>query len=190
MPGTTAAFEEMAGDLSASHGWVVCIPEIITEDRLAGFAKRRLAVASVADSAVFGTLREAAAATQASDVALLGFCVGGMYAMKAASMGLFDRIVAFYGMVRIPEYWRGPGQGEPLDYLRDNTDRVLAIFGEQDEYVPVTDIDAVERAGVRTARYPAAGHAFAHDPANEHYRPDDSADAWQRALDFIRHDGP
>jgi carboxymethylenebutenolidase len=186
MPGTTPSFEQMAASLAAEHAWTVCVPEIITEDRSAGFAERRLAVAAIDDEAVFETLREAAAATEAKEVALIGFCVGGMYAMKATSLGLFDRVVAFYGMVRIPEYWRSVGQGEPLDYLRGNTDRILAIFGEQDEYIPIADVEAVERAGVQTARYPEAGHAFAHDPAHEHYRASDSADAWRRALDFIQ----
>ena len=188
MPGTTPAFKEMAHELAADHTWAVCVPEIITEDLAAGFEQRRLAVATIGDEAVFSKVRDAAAATGARDVALIGFCVGGMYAMKASSLGIFDRIVAFYGMVRIPEYWRSPQQGEPLEYLAANADGVLAIFGEQDEFIPVADIDTLEAAGVRTVRYPAAGHAFAHDHGHDHYRAEDASDAWRRALAFISHD--
>lgn len=185
MPGTTPGFEQLARRLACERRWAVCMPEIITEDRSAEFAQRRLRVVDVTDAAVFATLREAAAATGSSDVALMGFCVGGMYAMKATSLQLFDRVVAFYGMVRVPEYWQAPGQGEPLDYLRRNTENILAIFGERDEFIPTADIDAVEAMGVATARYPEAGHAFAHGEGSDHFRADDSADAWRRALDFI-----
>jgi dienelactone hydrolase len=188
MPGTTPVFEEMARQLTASYGWAVCVPEIITEDPAARFEQRRLTVATIEDKGVFRTITEAAAATGATDVALIGFCVGGMYAMKASSLRIFDRIVAFYGMVRIPEYWRSPHQGEPLEYLAEDSDSVLAIFGEQDEFIPVADIATLEAAGVRTIRYPAAGHAFAHDPDGHHYRAQDAADAWRRALDFISND--
>ncbi|MDQ6730738.1 MAG: dienelactone hydrolase family protein [Actinomycetota bacterium] len=187
MPGTTSAFQQRARDLAADRGWTVCIPEIVTDDPDAGFEERRSVVVNLRDDDVFQVLHDAAAATAAPRVALVGFCIGGMYAMKAASLGLFDRIVAFYGMVRIPTYWQSPHQGEPLDYLSDNTDRLLAIFGEQDEFVPLADIDTIEAAGVPVVRYPDAGHAFAHDPDHPHHRPEDAADAWRRAVVFIEH---
>ena len=185
MPGTTPAFESRASALAAERGWTVCIPEIVTDDPQAGFAERRAKVVHLRDEDVFGILRDAAAATRAPKVALIGFCIGGMYAMKAASLGTFDRIVAFYGMVRVPPYWQSIGQGEPLEYLSGNTDRILALFGEQDEFVPVSDIDALEASGVPVVRYPEAGHAFAHDPDHPHHRADDAADAWRRALEFV-----
>ena len=185
MWGTTAAFENMAHELATEQEWAVCIPEIITNEPQADFATRRGAVGGLVDDDVFEVLREAADITAAAHVALVGFCVGGMYAMKATALARFDRVVAFYGMVRIPEYWRSPGQGEPLDYLRGNTDRVLAIYGEQDDFIPIADIETVEDAGVRTVRYPDANHAFAADPDHENYRPHDAADAWKRALGFI-----
>lgn len=185
MWGTTPAFEAMADSLAAEHGYAISMPEIITEAR--DFQERRATVATLADEAIFDTLRDAAAATGAQTVALIGFCVGGMYAMKASSLPVFDRIVAFYGMVRVPEHWQNPQQREPLDYLRQNTDRVLAIFGDRDEFIPTADMDAIEAAGVPTLRYPEAGHAFAHDPSQAHYRADDAADAWKHALSFISH---
>jgi dienelactone hydrolase len=192
MWGITPAVELMAAELAAVRGWAVCVPEIVTEDPVAAFdsatfARRRQAVASLADEATFNILREAAAVPGAGRVALIGFCVGGMYALKATSLRLFDRVVAFYGMVRVPEYWRNPHQGEPLAYLSGNTDRVLAIFGEQDEFIPLSDIDAIEAAGVPTLRYPDAGHAFAHDPAQAHYRAADAKDAWEHVVAFVSH---
>ena len=44
-----------------------------------------------------------------SEVSVLGFCMGGMYALKAAATDRFDRAVSFYGMVRVPERLEGPG---------------------------------------------------------------------------------
>jgi dienelactone hydrolase len=185
MPGTTPAFEQIARDLARERRWTVCIPEIVTEAPGAGFEERRATVVTLRDEAVFQILEDAASATGCPTVALVGFCIGGMYAMKATSLRLFHRIVAFYGMVRVPPYWQSPGQGEPLEYLRGNTDRILALFGEQDEFVPVADIDTLEAAGVPVVRYPDAGHAFAHDPDHPHHRADDAADAWRRALAFV-----
>ncbi|NWJ73937.1 dienelactone hydrolase family protein [Pseudonocardia sp. ICBG1122] len=185
MHGTTPVFEVMATGLATDHGWSVCVPEIITEDRDAPFDRRRLIVADIDDGAVFTILREAAAETAAATVSLIGFCVGGMYAMKASSLEVFDRLVAFYGMVRVPDYWHGPGQAEPMEYLRGNTDRVLAVFGEKDPFIPIADIDTVAAAGVTTLRYPEAGHAFAHGGGD--HRPDDAADAWRHAVAFLKH---
>ena len=39
--------------------------------------------------------------------------MGGMYALKSAAAGRFDRVVGFYGMIRVPDAWSGPGQGQP-----------------------------------------------------------------------------
>ena len=37
--------------------------------------------------------------------------------------------------------------------------------------------------------YPGADHAFAQDPDGAHYRAEDAADAWARALTFLRSRG-
>jgi hypothetical protein len=66
-------------------------------------------------------LVEAADATGCDRVGLIGFCMGGMYCFKAARSDRFDRIASFYGMIRLPEAWKGPGQGEPLDTCTADT---------------------------------------------------------------------
>lgn len=122
-------------------------------------------------------------------VAVVGFCMGGMYATKAAGgTGGFDRAVAFYGMIRVPEAWRGPGQGEPLEALaRPGACPVLAVVGGRDPYTPPDDVEALRRAGphVSVVAYPEADHGFVHDPARPAHRPADAADAWRRAVDFL-----
>ena len=62
------------------------------------------------------------------EVGVLGFCMGGMQVLKAAATGRFDRAVAFYGMIRVPEDWVGPHTRQPLDTAADVCP-TLAIFG-------------------------------------------------------------
>lgn len=125
----------------------------------------------------------------ADDVAVLGFCMGGMYTLKAAATGRFDRAVPFYGMIRLPDAWRGPEQRDPLDTAAI-TCRTLAIFGGNDPFTPTEDIDALRAlwSGLpdhEVVVYPGAEHGFVHDPDRPAHRPDDAADAWRRALAFL-----
>jgi carboxymethylenebutenolidase len=46
-------------------------------------------------------------------------------------------------------------------------------------------VDALEALGATVVRYEGADHGFVHDPDRPAHRPDDAADAWSRALDFL-----
>ena len=119
-------------------------------------------------------------------VGLIGFCMGGMYCHKTAISDSFDRIVSFYGMIHLPEAWRSATQREPLDCLRaGHADRVLAIVGERDHYTPADAVTELAGTGVAVVRYPEAEHGFAHDAARPAHRPDDAADAFRRAFDWL-----
>ena len=126
--------------------------------------------------------RLAAASTLAADrVGILGFCMGGMYALKAVSTGRFDRHCPFYGMVRVPEAWQGPGQGEPLDALAaGDASTVLAVVGAGDAWTPSDEVDDLEATGATVVRYADADHGFVHDPDRPAHRAGDAADAWRR----------
>ena len=103
------------------------------------------------------------------DVGVVGFCMGGMYALKASALERFDRAVSFYGMIRVPADWASSGQGEPLDAVRRRGDTpVLAIIGTIDGYTPPDDVDALEALGVECVRYEGADHGFVHDPSRPH----------------------
>jgi carboxymethylenebutenolidase len=126
------------------------------------------------------------------EVAVLGFCMGGMQVLKAAASGRFDRAVAFYGMVRPPEGWVGPKTRLPLDTAADVCP-TLAIFGGQDSYTPAADIDALraawaDRPDCEIVVYPDADHGFVHAPERPAHRADDAADAWRRVLAFLSPD--
>jgi dienelactone hydrolase len=106
--------------------------------------------------------------------------MGGMYALKAASLETFQRIVPFYGMIRVPAAWASSGQREPLDLIAaGNPDRLLAVIGDQDPFTPPADVAALEALGVTTVRFPEAAHAFVHDPDRDSYRAEDAAMAWE-----------
>lgn len=185
--GLRPLFDDLADRLAAAYSVTVCVPEPFPGlDLGPDIEARQQAMASKQDADTLRDLIEAADATGAEHVGLIGFCMGGMYCHKAAPTGRFDRIVSFYGMIRLPERWRSPGQGEPLDLLaRGGAERVLALVGEHDPYTPKDDVDTLEAAGVSVVRYADAEHAFVHDPSRASYRADDAADAWERCGQWL-----
>lgn len=141
---------------------------------------------AVPDPRRLGDIAAAAEATGRERLAVLGFCMGGMYALKAAGSGRFRRAVSFYGMVRVPADWRVEGTVEPLDALAaPGACPVLELVGTADPMIPEADLRDLEAAGATVVRYPGANHGFAHDPARPTHRPDDTADAWRRARAFL-----
>ena len=148
---------------------------------------RFAAVPRLDDTLLIRDLELAADVTGCDRVGLIGFCMGGMYCFKAASSDRFHRIASFYGMIRLPDDWRSDGHAEPLDLLdAGHADRVLAIIGDRDHYTPPDDVAALGAAGVRVVRYPEAEHGFAHAPERPSHRPDDAADAFGLARDWLR----
>jgi dienelactone hydrolase len=186
MAGFTPGIEGWCRALASEQGWAVCAPEVISELPGLDMAARAELMPSIRDDDVFAGLMQAADATGCAEVALIGFCVGGMFALKAAGLARFARIVSFYGMARLPEAWKGEDQAEPLDLACPHASRILAILGEQDEFVPVEDVAPLRAAGASVVTYADAGHAFAHDVTHPNYRPGDAADAWLRAIEFLR----
>jgi carboxymethylenebutenolidase len=147
---------------------------------------RFAAVPSLNDEVNLRDLLEAADALQTPVVGLIGFCMGGMYCFKAARSERFFRIASFYGMITLPEAWRSPSQGEPLGMLLSGyAENVLAIVGGQDHYTPIVDIDQLRSTGAQVVLYPEAEHGFAHDASRPAHRPEDAADAYARAKDWL-----
>jgi carboxymethylenebutenolidase len=186
--GLRPLFDAMVDAIAAEQQMTVCAPEPFPgRDLPLEVEARYQAVGQLRDTDVLRDLVEAADATGCDRVGLIGFCMGGMNALKAAALGRFDRIVSFYGMIRLPEAWRGDGRGEPLDAVaRPGASAVLAIVGGKDAATPPTDVAALEFAGANVVRYPDADHGFVHDASRPNHRPDDAADAWARAWAFLR----
>lgn len=191
--GLRPLFDDLCARLAAEQGWAVCAPEPFPGREHLDLAARLEAVGTLDDERQLGDLVAAAdhlrSETDAALVAVLGFCMGGMYALKASGLGRFDRAVAFYGMIRVPEQWRSPGQGEPLDHVaRPEACPLLGIFGGQDHWTPPEDVDALRAAGdhVEVVVYDDADHGFVHDPERPAHRAEDAADAWSRVIAFLR----
>ena len=188
--GLRPLFDEHATRLADEQGWVVCAAEPFPGQEQLSLEERQAAAKDLSDEA---KMADAAAAADAvatlvgdAPIGLLGFCMGGMYAMKSLALHRFDKAVSFYGMVRVPEHWQGDGMGDAIDSVRDRGDaQLLCIFGLGDPYCPEDQIDEVEAAGAEVVRYPDAGHGWAHDASRENYRDADAADAWSRALAFL-----
>lgn len=181
--GLRPLFDDLCARLAAGHGWAVCAVEPFPGREHVPFEQRQ--AGSNDDDAVLADLAAAADLLGVEPVAVLGFCQGGMWALKAAGTGRFDRAVSFYGMIRVA--WERPGHGQPLDHVaRPGACPVLAFVGGRDPFTPPGDVDDLERLPhVQVVRYPEAEHGFAHDPDRPTHRPDDAADAWRRTAEFL-----
>jgi len=80
---------------------------------------------------------------------------------------------------------------EPLGVARNLSCPTLAFYGDEDEFVPVSDIELLKDRFAKSAQfaevvvYSGAGHAFMNDTRPDAYRPDDAANAWQRMVAFL-----
>lgn len=179
-------FDDMCARLASEQGWTVCAFDVWPEAKGQPLEWRLANAGTLDDAKVTGDAIAAADVTGAEKVSIIGFCMGGMYTLKAAGTGRFWRAAAFYGMIRIPENWKSPTQGEPLEALASPTRcPTMAIIGGRDTFTPPEDVEALEAAGVEVVRYPEAEHGFVHDPDRPAHRADDAADAWSRVLTFL-----
>lgn len=186
--GLRPLFDDLVARLAEENGWVVAAAEPFPGRESMSLEERFGAIPGLRDKEFLGDLVAAADRTGAERVVLLGFCMGGMYAFKAAATGRFAAVASFYGMIRVPEGWKGPDLAEPLDELRrPGTAPVLAILGGRDPYTPAPDVEALgQMEGVECVVYPEADHGFVHDPSRPSHRAADAADAWSRVLAHLR----
>jgi len=186
--GLRPLFRDLADRLATEWSMSVCAVEPFPGQDLGREIEPRMAaVGGLDDDDHLRDLLEGADATGHQRVGVLGFCMGGMYTLKAARSDRFAKLVAFYGMVKVPVGWRSAGQGEPLAHLAaGHPDRVLAIIGERDSYTPPDEVAELEAAGVTVVRYPDAEHGFAHDADRPAHRAADAEDAFTRAKAWLQ----
>ena len=185
--GLRPLFDEHCARIASEWNVAVCAPEPFPGDESFSIEQRMAHMAQRDDARALGDIEAAADELGTPAVHVLGFCQGGMYALKAAAGTRFAKAVSFYGMIRIPSQWKGSGQGEPLEVLRARGDasRVLALIGTEDPWVSVDDGEELRKLGADVVVYEGAEHGFAHDPSRPAHRPDDAADAWSRAKAFL-----
>jgi dienelactone hydrolase len=187
--GRRPLFDELAASLATNHQWHVIVVDPYREHEFEtdSIDERSAVVQKLDDDEVVADLVDAADRLEVEPVAVMGFDLGGTYALKAAAALRFDRLVSFYGLVRLPARWRGPNQREPLDLLAhvEDPSTILAVVGTDDVYLPSADVDELVSRGVRVARFPGAKHGFVHDPSAPNHRPKDAAEAWSQVIEHL-----
>lgn len=184
--GLRPLFEEHCARLSKEWKVSVCAPELFPGGEKWNLDQRMKKAKTLSDEDKINDILAAAQRTGCDTVHVIGFCMGGMYALKAAAEDRFTKAVSFYGMIRVPKQWKGKGQGEPLDVLADRAaTHVMHICGDNDSFVPVDDIDELTKLGATTVVYKGAEHGFVHDPDRPAHRPKDAKEAWTKAKRFL-----
>lgn len=114
-------------------------------------------------------------------VAIVGFCLGGQLAYRAAPIAKADAMVAFYG----------GGIDRNLDVADQLTMPALFHFAEQDINIPVASVEAIRHsvshnAEVRVETYDRVGHGFCCW-GRPMYDQRSAALAHGRTLEFLAH---
>jgi carboxymethylenebutenolidase len=164
-------------DVAAALAWIRELPDpLLIETVQEGID------ALSADSAVAGR-----------KVGVVGFCMGGQYALLAACAcrGL-SACAPFYGMVRYaPGLDPAKKPRSPLEALADLRCPVAGFYGAADAIIPPADVAELRDRLAKTGQlfevevYDGAGHAFMNDTRAEMYRPAAAADAWGRLVRFL-----
>ncbi|HTT30233.1 MAG TPA: dienelactone hydrolase family protein [Solirubrobacteraceae bacterium] len=140
-----------------------------------------------------GVMQDAAAAmaalrehTGASEVATVGFCLGGFESFLAgAEIPDLAAVIGFYGVLTGSRF----GTDGPLERATDIRAPVLGLFGGADQAIPVEQVEEFDtkltEAGLdhEIHVYPGAPHSF-FDRRFEDYA-EDCEDAWRRMLGFL-----
>ena len=185
--GLRKLFDDLVSRLAKDWNMAVCAVDPFPGHTLgAEIEPRFAAVPTLSDQTHLRDLLQAADALGTPRVGLMGFCMGGMYCFNSAGAERFQKIVSFYGMIKLPEGWRSTTLAEPLDYLHaGHADRVLAIIGGKDPYTPAADVAELKNVGVRTEIYPDAEHGFAHDASRPAHRAQDAMSALTHAQNWL-----
>jgi carboxymethylenebutenolidase len=184
--GLRPLFDDLAQRLADENGWVVVVPEPFAGREELTLDERLTSVGEFDDLKVMAMLQQAADATGMHDVGVLGFCMGGMWALKASATGRFHHAVSFYGMIRMPDHWRSATQSDAIEYVTSpGACPVLELVGTEDPFVPLHDVADLQATDAAVHIYEGAEHGFVHDASRPAHRADDAADAWSRAIGFL-----
>src|SRR5215212_3913015 len=118
-----------------------------------------------------------------SRIASLGWCFGGDWSLQLAlnsSENPLAATVIYYGRPVTDT-----ASLSSIDWP------ILGIFGDQDQAISVESVkqftSALNASGITNEiyLYEGVGHAFAN-PSGDNYAPKETADAWQKAMAFLR----
>ena len=185
----------------AAEGFAVLAVDLYSREgapELPDMAAVARCIAALPDPRVLGDLASAVAhlggrpETAGQRIGITGFCLGGQYTLMAAcTVPGVSAAVSWYGMLRYAER-NALKPASPLDLAPRLACPWLGLFGEDDALIPQADVDelrailAAAGKDVEIVTYPGAGHAFFNDTRPDAYRPAVAADAWPRAVAFLR----
>lgn len=116
-----------------------------------------------------------------SRIASLGWCYGGGQSLQLGLNEDLQATVMYYGSVLT-------NKGDLIKLKQP----VLGIFGVEDTNIPVKDIREFERilkeqgTKVDIYIYDGAGHGFSNPTNTQAFRKEQSIDAWNKTLDFLK----
>jgi carboxymethylenebutenolidase len=170
-------------DRFAAQGYAVCAPALFdraergvelgyTQDDVAAGRDYRM---KLTDAGVIADVQAAAAHLAGKKLGIVGYCFGGT--------------VSWWGATRTRSFaaascWYGGG----IAATRNETPNcpVQMHFGEKDQSIPMTDVEAIRAAqpNVEVFVYPGAEHGFGCDERGSFSKPDADL-AQQRTLTFF-----
>jgi carboxymethylenebutenolidase len=174
-------------DRLAAQGYLVLAVDMYggqsasTPDAAQGLMKAALSEMPAADAniqAAYGYLKNS---VKAGKTGTLGWCFGGSMSFEAAQVlgPRSQATVIYYGFVN--------GDKDQLARIKAP---VLALFGGQDDGIPVSTVLAFQHGLEAQGQQPIvhvyedASHAFAN-PSGKNYNKDDAEDAWKLTLEFF-----
>jgi carboxymethylenebutenolidase len=119
-----------------------------------------------------------------SKIASIGWCFGGGQSLQLALHSQQHPLVAtilYYGTPLVTDK-------QELSKIKWS---VLGIFGDKDQAIPLSNIQqfktALDASGITNEIhiYKGLGHAFAN-PSGANYAPNETVDAWQKTLAFLK----
>jgi carboxymethylenebutenolidase len=128
-------------------------------------------------------------------IGVIGFCMGGNYALAMAAERADLATVCYYGFPGRPIHFsQDPGGPTPIDLAPAMRGPILGLWGEEDEGVGMDNVtrfaEAMRACGGDFEHhvYPGAGHGFLRlselEPGHALY--DVACDSWTRTVTFLR----
>lgn len=158
----------------AAAGYATIAPDLFFRTGGPAGAEIAVMIGSLDDDRTAADIESAAATLRSLGAARLGvtgFCMGGLWTWRMARSGSFSAAAGFYGA----------GIGSDLKAPSCPT---LLLFGDQDPWVPVEEIEHIREFHADTMVYEGAGHGFMRD-GSEDFDGSAAVDAWNRVLELF-----